>query len=116
MSWRTDVENMPKNGKPLLVIDNGWRDRQPCIYTFNCVSWTNLNANSDEEDLTLEYGWAYDYNYNYEYGYYHCVKNPAHWLELTFNIMMNDVYNDVYYNVRANGKLIYSSSLKWKAE
>ncbi len=70
INWRTDVENAPKDGSPILVVDNRL-SREWCIFSVRVVSWEELRADEGE------YGWVY--GYDHEDGFPRQVMDFKYW-------------------------------------
>jgi hypothetical protein len=82
INWRTDVENAPKDGTPILVVDHNW-NYEWCKYAVRVVSWEKLrDEDPDDRGDNVVYerpshGWAK--SFDHEYGITYTVDNFKYW-------------------------------------
>ena len=93
MSWRTDVENCPKDGTPFLVIDPYWDDKEISRYSFRMVSWGYLHLDLDDDDPKQEWGFVYDSDL--DAGFAYDVENFKYWMKIPKRI---DNGQEIIYN------------------
>ncbi len=77
--WRTDVENAPKDGTTILVVDNAWKNHSEwCNYCVKAVQWDRLSDMDEDDD---KHGWVY--GYDHEWGYAQIVDSFDFWCVIT---------------------------------